>query len=556
MCFVRFGTSLEMAEAIGLAIGAIGLVPPTVALIQCCTSFYGDIVHTDQAAREFVLKFEGLASRYDSTQRLLFEKGKFAFAWEGLFQELSARDQRIIYAMLQALPRLLYSFYVLEKSYRVKALPNPPQDQDPALTSEALRLLFDDSLKPVKSERTSILSSKGWRWTIRGNARAERLLLDFEDSLRRIRNLIEDACFPLSLLQSPANLKVVEIDPDAVQLGVAQPAKLRRLVLLESAEAKGLEIVRSSLKIEPLNARREIGSLDGDRVLVEMLPYPMDSDGFMPALLESRFSTIAGLLQQAQDPDFRVLPCKGYIKVTYPTPQLQLVYGMPAGALSPENLLQKVTTSASMKPSLGARVRLGHQLALSLSLMHSVGWIHRGLRSDNILLLGGTSGLENPKLCGFEASRLEGDFSSGPYDNDIALDVYRHPHRWGTPKKPFNKYHDIYGECTPPFCGLKTESGRSSGRHPSGTGPLGTSAQDGRQRLPQGLSEPRSPGPGGGKELAARSSLQAYHAIRQGPNLWYIDSEAARTISGSGNPRFRYERTDLPSRYASRSSLR
>jgi len=80
-----------------------------------------------------------------------------------------------------------------------------------------------------------------------------------------------------------------------------------------------------------------------------------------------------------------------------------------------------------------------------------VDWVHRALRSDNVLLIFSNDDLDRAtllraelRICGFEASRPSADSSLGPYDNELAKNVYRHPNRWGTPREIFTQVHDVY----------------------------------------------------------------------------------------------------------------
>jgi serine/threonine protein kinase len=64
------------------------------------------------------------------------------------------------------------------------------------------------------------------------------------------------------------------------------------------------------------------------------------------------------------------------------------------------------------------RMLLCYELAQSKALLHSVGWIRRAIRSDNVLFFKKDSSeildlsLVDPRLCGFEASRPESDIST------------------------------------------------------------------------------------------------------------------------------------------------
>ena len=159
-------------------------------------------------------------------------------------------------------------------------------------------------------------------------------------------------------------------------------------------------------------------------------------------------------MKQQKDEEFRVLSCERYDQVAQEPPRFQLMSRIPERLNPiPKTLYELIDLKISEKPSLGERFRLCHYLAQSMSLFHSVGWRHQDFRSANILYFStapqvgnlGASEISGPFICGFEASRLQSETSTGPYDNNIRLNVYRHPDRWGIPKKEFRKTHDIYG---------------------------------------------------------------------------------------------------------------
>lgn len=86
--------AVEM-EVAGLAVGAIALVPPTLQLIDFCTIFYNEVQHFGRSTQQYNLKFTHLRGRYDSLQRVLFEKGKFPFAPDTLFRSLPEKTNEL-----------------------------------------------------------------------------------------------------------------------------------------------------------------------------------------------------------------------------------------------------------------------------------------------------------------------------------------------------------------------------------------------------------------------------------------------------------------------------
>jgi serine/threonine protein kinase len=190
-------------------------------------------------------------------------------------------------------------------------------------------------------------------------------------------------------------------------------------------------------------------------VLVETLTFPLDQDGNLPDIFEERFSKIVRLLSSQKDPDFRVLHCLKYSsQISETSARVRLISQIPDSETTPTiRTLADIYRGikSDQRPSLGLRFSMCHQLAESLFLLHSVDWVHRALRSDNVLIILPNDDLDRAalklaelRICGFEASRPVTDSSLGPYDNQLSRNVYRHPKRWGTPRELFTQVHDVY----------------------------------------------------------------------------------------------------------------
>ncbi|KAL2054232.1 hypothetical protein ABVK25_005373 [Lepraria finkii] len=87
-------------------------------------------------------------------------------------------------------------------------------------------------------------------------------------------------------------------------------------------------------------------------------------------------------------------------------------------------------------------------LCCALRKWHSVNWLHKGIKSNSVLILQQQSNknwdFQNPFLNGQEYARPDTDFSSARYVQDFEENVYRHPDRQGLPRETHTKYHDIY----------------------------------------------------------------------------------------------------------------
>ena len=101
------------------------------------------------------------------------------------------------------------------------------------------------------------------------------------------------------------------------------------------------------------------------------------------------------------------------------------------------------------KPSLTQRIALARKLSSCLLYLHVVGWLHKGLRSDNILFFLhnlNRPDLKEPYLSGFEYSRPDtpSDTTSKPL-LEKKWEIYRHPDYQGeSPINKARKTYDIY----------------------------------------------------------------------------------------------------------------
>lgn len=108
---------------------------------------------------------------------------------------------------------------------------------------------------------------------------------------------------------------------------------------------------------------------------------------------------------------------------------------------------------SARKPRVTDRVKLAHAISNCLLYLHAVNWLHKGLRSHNIIFFRTTDGqvdYAKPYLSGFDFSRParadEMTDIPGPGD-DAEYNLYRHPLAQSTnpeERERFKKSFDIY----------------------------------------------------------------------------------------------------------------
>ncbi|ERF69458.1 hypothetical protein EPUS_07273 [Endocarpon pusillum Z07020] len=160
------------------------------------------------------------------------------------------------------------------------------------------------------------------------------------------------------------------------------------------------------------------------------------------------------ILFMAPKPDEFCTPtCQGYsiLQQAELPPRPALIFKNPPGfdpQVQPVSLFHAFTTHP--KPSLVHRVALAHKLAQSLLYLHAVNWLHKALRSSNILFCPSSDAAAldvcAPYITGFDNSRRS-RFNEATSEAPRVgrMEVYRHPEtQLEGPMLPYRKTFDIY----------------------------------------------------------------------------------------------------------------
>jgi hypothetical protein len=221
---------------------------------------------------------------------------------------------------------------------------------------------------------------------------------------------------------------------------------------------------------------------DGAQVWIEWKPNDSTScqpdNGYVDPKIRSRVQKLAALLaQNNRKVRFRAPYCLGYFidESDDRESRFGLVFEKPAivaPSTMPTTLRSLIEDSANGKsevPSLTDRITLMKLLAETLERLHAVDWLHKGLRSANILFFQSKNergemhvNFGDPYVSGFDYSRpaTSDDMTEPPIANPYS-DMYRHPvvqstgnrapsyspHSTGTPnesRESYKKSFDIY----------------------------------------------------------------------------------------------------------------
>jgi hypothetical protein len=191
-------------------------------------------------------------------------------------------------------------------------------------------------------------------------------------------------------------------------------------------------------------------------------PQPFEPTGPDPKIHE-RVKALAALLKENNTTDqFRAPHCLGYFLDMDPEEdedhcRFGLVFEKPTSAhpsTKPLSLHSLLVDSKVDMPSLTDRITLMRHLSETLERLHAVNWLHKGLRSSNILFFSDCGPAEityaDPYISGFDYSRpaLNEDMTEKPPEN-AASDIYRHPRVQGSGGREgtangYKKSYDLY----------------------------------------------------------------------------------------------------------------
>jgi len=176
---------------------------------------------------------------------------------------------------------------------------------------------------------------------------------------------------------------------------------------------------------------------------------------------------LSAVLNQADPYTIGLLRCVGYFNESSSTQSHEIrfgfVYSLPfALNVSPpslKELLERETDGRRLRADhpLNHRLTLIRHLARSLYFLHSMGWVHKNIRPQNVLVLESSTsdphtrfprGLGLPVLIDFSLAReshATSDLTQSEYYARWDIELYQHPDRQGQrAKERFVAAHDVY----------------------------------------------------------------------------------------------------------------
>ncbi|KAL2017033.1 hypothetical protein VTK56DRAFT_2677 [Thermocarpiscus australiensis] len=286
------------------------------------------------------------------------------------------------------------------------------------------------------------------------------------DSLQLLSQLAKFKAFNESIESN--NKKTPWDEATAMFLELGRPDEQKRLVL-----------DRSMIELDPAAEESDLPRCEATlhlpngvkkKVWVEWKEYDRQKPGDLSPpknVIFERVRKLAALLNHTPKPEaFRTPHCLGFFDKASAdgtedeedilNMRLGLVFERPLDdglhtSLPPVSLRELLQNSR--KPRVTERVKLAHAISNCLLYLHAVNWLHKGLRSHNIIFFRTTSGhvdYTKPYLSGFDFSRParadEMTDIPGPSD-DVEYNLYRHPLAQSTnpeERERFKKSFDIY----------------------------------------------------------------------------------------------------------------
>ena len=194
---------------------------------------------------------------------------------------------------------------------------------------------------------------------------------------------------------------------------------------------------------------REVTQYDGRPVIVEW----KEVASAVESKLKHRIIKVAEFLSEMKSPSFHSLRCFGFLKVPK-SGRYGYLFSPPNALSSTFSMLSlnELLCQASQRPSLNNRLSIAIAMAETVLQLHTAGWLHKGIRTDNILVFkSGTEqwnsmdDLSSAYLGGYEYARADNplETTEAP-SSQLDFDLYRHPRSLGQVRASSNKRFDVY----------------------------------------------------------------------------------------------------------------
>lgn len=247
----------------------------------------------------------------------------------------------------------------------------------------------------------------------------------------------------LGSLQSSSTLSVASTLAHRAPSTIRSPANVRKEFSQLASSCAGSKSDR---------IQREKCVLEGRQVVIEWKSVTTD----LEPKLKHRVANVAAFLAAMKDPTFHSLPCLGYFRTSRHLLRYAYVFEFPEELRAAPNAamlsLQDLLVNPLLRPSLNDRLDVALACAETVLQLHTAGWLHKGIRADNILFFSAEGqdpanegNLSRPYVGGYEFARADNplETTEDPKSRELQ-DLYRHPRSIGSGRKSYIKQFDLW----------------------------------------------------------------------------------------------------------------
>ncbi|GES56983.1 serine/threonine protein kinase [Aspergillus terreus] len=325
--------------------------------------------------------------------------------------------------------------------------------QDAALLHESI-LYLGPLLKRVELCKTKLEAQGRWAreftrltWVLRRNE-----MRDLEKELHEwVRRL------DLKLVALPERARSVMFLGDVQEKMTPNVAVKARIERFAAKAATAKKAIWEPLLVAPLQIQYtshqtpnfSLGLFDGLATIMEFRLYLGPTESYVLDDTKAELGELVAALNYLDSSVTGLLRCLGFFYDPLPSPRFGLIYQLPMGSPHEDFIPFKSLLSArdskgrrtKLRYSLNQRLEFARKLATAVFFVHSLGWVHKAIRPQIILLFRkrreqqpGESAsvhwsLESPALVGFEIARSsEGDTDPGRRCiTGLDVSAYTHP---------------------------------------------------------------------------------------------------------------------------------
>ncbi|OJD37377.1 het-s domain protein [Diplodia corticola] len=452
-------------------------------------------------AYKFVYTAQHIGNDGDSVRsKLVWERHRLREWGERTGIQTSSPQEKLnwnlVVALLNQQKALMTSAEALEKKYKLRVpeeLISVSDMEDEASNESTFEKLLQRIKPDITQPSSKIIQSqngtlKRLKWATVGKSQALRIVDEIEEINNRLHNLLDTADQKRLQLATEALLRdLVSRSTNSAELEsiqqllcpkhsfndrqIAAAAELKQIMAIvgknnENHTLDAAMLVKMGLKLKLLSAKKlkpllpasrleccgiELGRYRDKEVLIEWRATDEETWDIM----EPQMRALAVLLGKMDGGVFPVLPCLGLVSWKE-LDSFALVYDL--SSVIKRNVpveLKSLHQIISEQPqaSLSRRFDIALGLAEAVLQFHTAGWLHKGIRSENILFITNPGvSLEHclgttAYLVGFENARPDtedGQMLTRQPLMDLQADLYRHPSARGADRQCFRKPFDLY----------------------------------------------------------------------------------------------------------------